>query len=105
MIKNMRKIIGLFCAFTLTGSLIIGCSDKDDFSRDLPEENAITPAPAEEENWQIELDSNAVQVMINNFETYQTIDGFGAAFAWYSDWMTNNPNDSETEYLKNIGWK
>ena len=34
---------------------------------------------------------------INTDITYQTIDGFGASYTWYSDWMTNI-DDKETGY-------
>lgn len=37
----------------------------------------------------------AKQIQINNETTYQTIEGFGAAYAWYIEWMTDNPHDQE----------
>lgn len=36
-------------------------------------------------------------VNIDMDTTYQTIDGFGASYTWYSDWLVNNEN-AETAY-------
>ncbi|MCD7889473.1 MAG: hypothetical protein LUG23_06120 [Oscillospiraceae bacterium] len=36
-------------------------------------------------------------VAIDMDSTYQTIDGFGASYTWYSDWLVNNEN-AETAY-------
>ena len=34
-------------------------------------------------------------VTIDMDTTYQTIDGFGASYTWYSDWLTTNVNAEE----------
>jgi glucuronoarabinoxylan endo-1,4-beta-xylanase len=40
------------------------------------------------------INAASATVTINTATTYQTLDGFGAACAWYGEWLTGNSNKS-----------
>lgn len=89
-----KSILGV--AITLLGLALVGCSaakDKEtqaDASKEITVTQAPTPTPYQVR--QVPVDANATQLTVDLTKTYQTIEGFGASYTWYSDWMTRNVN-------------
>ncbi len=99
--KNKFSKLFVIGVIMMTCFSMIACEPNDKERSVKVESDKVNPEvteaieEVEEEAMAEIIVENAKQIQINNDITYQTIEGFGAAYAWYIEWMTKNPNDTE----------
>lgn len=97
-----NKIVLMFILGIILAMTFIGCdSDKAEDDEQKTADGVIQDDT--EGNNEVNLDEEdtmpvvegAKLITINNDITHQNIEGFGASYSWYSDWLTTKPDDHE----------
>ena len=105
--KKNEIYLRTLCAVILAATLCTGCvtdsgnpestsgRESESASKTEPGSEAPSGAPPEESGYAPEKDESALQLTVDPSVTYQTWEGFGSGFTWYSDWMVNNVHAEE----------
>jgi len=100
--KRNKIVLMLILCMILVMSFI-GCSSENKQDPNTADGATLTDDTEGNKDNEVNLDEEdtrpvvegAKQILINNDITHQNIEGFGASYSWYSDWLTLNPNDGE----------